>query len=108
MRFMNDFDLYRAENRFDPRVVPNRARLTQVVKNLSEWANNNSDGWAHWPKPCRSAEKAILLIESTAYPEYTRREQEDATDAEVTAALRPIKSFLTRHGVSHADIIPSQ
>jgi hypothetical protein len=56
-----------------------------------------SDGWAYWPKPCRAADKAMALIDSTAYPEYDRREREDITEAEMLAAVRPIKSFLTRH-----------
>lgn len=102
MRFMNDYDLESAARRYDPDVVPKRAALVLVVVALANWANDNSDGWAYWPKPCRSAAKAIALIESTAYPEYERRQHEDATDAEFKAALTPIKSFLTRQGANHA------
>lgn len=97
MMFMNDYDLVVAARRFDPEVVPNRAYLVRVVANLATWADEHSDGWAFWPKPCRAAAKAQALICSTAYPEYQRREDEDATDAETTAALKPIKAFLTRH-----------
>lgn len=93
---MNDYDLASAANRYDPEVVPNRARLVIIVTNLAEWANRNSDGWCYWPKPCRAAATAIGHIESTAYPEYDRRQREDISDAEMTAALRPIKAFLTR------------
>ena len=104
MRYMNTWDLDAAANRYDPEIVPNRARLTGVVTLLADWANCNSDGWAYWPKPCRSAAKAIALIESTAYPEYDRRQREDATDAETKAALVPIKAFLTRQGIDHAAV----
>jgi hypothetical protein len=102
MRYMNDWDLAQARRRFHPSAVPNRAHLVEVVEALREWANANSDGWAYWPKPCRAASKAMALIESTAYPEYQRREDEDATGAETKAALVPIKAFLTRQGVPHS------
>lgn len=97
MKYMNDWDLARAAQRFDRNVVPNRVHLVAVVDRLRQWTNANSDGWAYWPKPARAAAKAFALIESTPYPEYSRRELEDATDAEMKAALAPIKSFMTRH-----------
>lgn len=98
MKFMNDWDLMQARARFTRSGrVPNRLALVLVVDNLREQTNMVSDGWAYWPKPCRAAAKAMALIESTAYPEYERREQEDITEAEMLAAVRPIKAFLTRH-----------
>lgn len=97
MKFMNDYDLTQARHRYGKGETPNRLALVMVVDNLAEQTNHISDGWAYWPKPCRSAARAIELIESTAYPEYERRKHEDITDAEMHAAVRPIKSFLTRH-----------
>lgn len=97
MKHMNGYDIARAAARFDPDVVPNRARLVAVIDHLAQWTCANSDGWAYWAPPRRAAQRAIALVESTAYPEYERREREDITDAEVTAALRPIKAFLTKH-----------
>jgi hypothetical protein len=98
MRYMNDWDLQQARSRFTRAgIVPNRLALVLVVDNLREQTNLVSDGWAYWPKPCRAADKAMALIDSTAYPEYDRREREDITEAEMLAAVRPIKSFLTRH-----------
>jgi hypothetical protein len=108
MRFMNEYDLFSAQRRYEPGRVPNRAYLTQVVMALADWANHNSDGWAYWPKPCRAAARAIELVESTASPEYDRRQREDATEAEVQAALRPIKAFLTRQGVRHETVLPAR
>lgn len=97
MKFMNDYDLAQARRRFTQSgIVPNRLALVLVVDNLREWTNGHSDGWAYWPKPCRAAGNAISLIESTAYPEYERREREDITEAEMHAAVRPIKAFCTR------------
>ena len=102
---MNDYDLDNAARRYDPNAVPNRANLTKVVSRLMAWTNQNSDGWAYWPKPVRAAARAMELIESTTNPENERREREDASDAETVSALRPIKSFLTRMGVDHSTII---
>lgn len=97
MRYMNDYDIESARRRYGRGETPNRLALVMVVDHLREWTDGHSDGWAYWPKPCRAAEKAIVLIESTAYPEYERRQREDITDAEMRDAVKPIKAFLTRH-----------
>ena len=97
MKYMNGYDIAQALRRYGRGRTPNRLALTTVVANLCHETNRVSDGWCYWPKPCRAAAKAIALIESTAYPEYERRQREDITDAELRAAVRPIKSFLTRH-----------
>ena len=100
MKFMNDYDLDQARSRFTRATKPNRLALVMVVDNLREWANNNSDGWAYWPAPVKAAQKAIELIESRTYAENEQQEAEDITDAEMHAAVRPIKAFLTRQKVS--------
>jgi hypothetical protein len=97
MRFLNDYDIASARQRYGRGETPNRLALVMVIDNLREWTDQHSDGWAYWSKPCRSAAAAIALVESTAYPEYERRQHEDITDAEVVAAVKPIKAFLTRH-----------
>ena len=43
------------------------------------------------------------LIDSCAYPEYDRMQREDITDAEMVAAVKPIKAFLTREKASGSD-----
>jgi hypothetical protein len=100
MLYMNDYDMDRAVSRFIRSSKPNRLALALVVRNLAEWANNNSDGWAYWPKPCNAAKAAMEHIQSTTYAANELQESQDITDAEVIAALRPIKAFLTRQGVS--------
>lgn len=103
MRFMNDYDLHSARQRFGRGDTPNRLALVMVVDNLREWADNHSDGWAYWPKPVRAAAKAIELIDGLSPTKNDRREIEDITDAEMLAAVRPIKAFLTRQKVSAQD-----
>lgn len=105
---MNDYDRARALRTFDPTTTPNRAYAAAVVANLAAWADRNSDGWAYWPKPARAAERVMRLVASTTNAENARRERIDATDAELTAALRPVKAFLTRHGVPHAEVLPTR
>lgn len=103
MKFMNDYDIAFARTRFTRASKPNRLALALVVEHLAEWADNNSDGWAYWPKPCRAAEKAMSLIESRTNRENDEQERVDITDAEMQAAVRPIKAFLTREKVSAED-----
>lgn len=100
MKFMNDYELAFARQRFTRATKPNRLALVMVVDNLREWADDHSDGWAYWPLPCRAAEKAIALIESRTNAENEQQEREDITDAEMLAAVRPIKAFLTRQNVT--------
>lgn len=103
--FMNEYDRTGAIYRFARANTPNRLALAVAVDSLATWADNNSDGWAYWPKPRQAAAKAIALIESRTNAENEAQERTDATDAEVKAALAPIKAFLTRQGVDHATVI---
>ena len=103
MLFMNEYDLDEARSRFTRATVPNRLALVMVVDNLRQWADSHSDGWAYWPKPTRAAAKAMELIESRTYAENRVQEENDITDTEMRAAVRPIKSFLTRNGATAED-----
>lgn len=96
MRFMSDTDLLLAEHRFITANKPNRLALVLVVDHLRKWADSVSDGWHSWPKPCRAAEQAIRLIESTTSRANDEQERTDITEAEMLAAVKPIKAFLTR------------
>lgn len=101
MRYMNDYDIARAYRTHADQ--PNRLRVLRTVDNLREWTDSHSDGWAHWLPPRRAAQRAIELVVGDGT--YAADQRPDATDAEVTAALRPIKAFLTRQGIDHATIL---
>lgn len=103
MRYMNDYDIERARRVGVRNDWPNRLRLVDTVDALRMWANRNSDGWAYWPKPCRAAARAMEQICGDGT--NAADDRPDATDAEVTAALRPINAFLTRQGVPHSEVI---
>ena len=50
MRFMNSYDIARHQHAHGEHPVLGPA--LETLSNLQEWANNYSDGWAYWPKPC--------------------------------------------------------
>lgn len=97
MRYMNDYDIHNAVSRFTRASKPNRLALALVVRNLAEWADSHSDGWAYWDKPRRAADGAMSLIESRTYADNERQEREDITDEQLLAAVKPIKAFLSRY-----------
>jgi hypothetical protein len=96
MRFMNEWEVDCAYHDYADHPVLGPA--TETLHNLMKWANENSDGWAYWPKPARAAAKLMELIEGDG----TWQAQEDAwvraTPAAYKKALAPIKAFRTRQG----------
>jgi hypothetical protein len=90
MHFMNRWDIERAcvTHEDDPLLGP----AARTLRNLEEWTNRNSDGWAYWPKPVRAAARLIDLLDRTPWDERV------ITKEQVQAALRPIKAFRTRQG----------
>ncbi|HEX6685542.1 MAG TPA: hypothetical protein VF062_22395 [Candidatus Limnocylindrales bacterium] len=95
MRFMNDWDIARAYERYTDHPVLGPA--TRTLANLRDWTDANSDGWAYWPKPIRAAAKLQALI--TGDGTYAAlHDLSRATPAAYRQALTPIKAFRTRQG----------
>lgn len=107
MLFLNSFDIASAERQAAGDDRPNLAKAVTTVARLAEWADSHSDGWHSWPLPCRAAKKLQEHIQREYVGRYDDRTGEDLTDAELRAALSPVKSFLTRQGVPHAEVIPA-
>lgn len=103
--WMNEMDIEMALRKFDNDETPNLGRAAGILHRLMEWTNDNSDGWPYWKKPANAADTLMMVLThaQTSYYEGTRGG--DITDAELKATLRPVKSFLTRQGVAHAEII---
>lgn len=102
--FMNDFDIEQARRIGARQGWHNMVRAADTLDNLRQWADENSDGWAYWPKPS----KAAATLARTIYAheqDFRRGAGEDLTDAELRAGLKPIKAFLTRQGVNHAEVV---
>jgi hypothetical protein len=103
--FMNSFDIESMVRRLDADTTPNLYRGAQTLKNLQLWVDDHSDGWAYWPKPVRAAKRLMELLDNSTAGYFRGVTVPDVTDAELKAALTPIKSFLTRHGANHEDVI---
>lgn len=89
----NEWDVEEARDRY--RDHPILGPATKTLLNLVVWTNENSDGWAYWPKPGRAAKNLQELIGSRrTYIEDPDRE--DVTVEAYRKALRPIKAFRTR------------
>jgi hypothetical protein len=91
---MNDWDIAEARARYAAHPILGPA--TQTLANLRDAANDNSDGWAYWPKPARAAAKLMELIEPDGLRPW---ETPDVTAAQLRKALAPIKAFRTRTGI---------
>lgn len=96
MRFANSYEIEEALRRFDGHPILGPA--SQTLSNLSVWADNNSDGWCYWPKPCRAAARLIELMFGDGTNFYREAVLGNITLAEYRSALRPIKAFRTRQG----------
>ena len=123
--FMNRYDVEDALEDWtarheDGHEVALTLSLAEAVHALMRWTDSHSDGWAYWPKPSRAAGKATDLLRKqsddyrrdgceTRWNEATGRHEviqfRDLTEAEVRKALAPIKSFLTRQGVPHDNVL---
>lgn len=95
MMFMNGYQVAGAADRYQDHPVLGPA--TQTLVRLVNWTNQNSDGWAYWPKPCRAAAKLQALIQGDRLSRFDD-ERADATPAALRAAYAPVKAFRTRQG----------
>lgn len=99
MPFMNEHEIDEAVRRFDRGDTPNLLAGAEALDRLCRWTNSNSDGWAYWKLPLNAARKLMELLQAA-----DRFDPTDCTEAQLKAALVPIKSFLTKRGVDHAAI----
>ena len=106
--FMNRYDVEDAVDFWTD--LEDEAPLTlsvaQAVAALMEWTDTHSDGWAYWPKPSKAAAKLESLLDGVRQA-YIRDELVDVTPAQLAAAYRPIKAFLTRQGADHQEVFSS-
>jgi hypothetical protein len=104
MMFMNRWEIDEAERRFasDPILGP----ATRTLAHLRDAADDNSDGWAYWPKPCRAAGRLQELIQRAERQRFGVLSS-DVTADEVRAAYRPIKAFRTRTNIQFTIEEPS-
>lgn len=102
--WMNEYDIeeaLRLTARFE---LPVARHAAEILSRLKDWTNENSDGWPYWQKPSRAADKLMTALES-AIGASRRGDNVDMTEAQLQKTLTPIKSFLTRRGVAHSEVI---
>lgn len=102
---MNDYDVEETAEFLEQygEDTPNLQEASKVLLRLMRWTNRNSDGWAYWAKPSKAAARLEGLLANVRH-DYIRDELTDATPAELSAAYRPIKAFLTRQDVDHTEV----
>lgn len=109
--YMNVYEIGEATRLFDTDETPNLDRAARALYHLMRWTNSHSDGWVYWVKPQRAATRLMDLLGAHTYAarfgyyQGTATPLRDATPAELTAALRPVKSFLTRQGEDWRTVI---
>lgn len=94
MMFMNSPEIDRAVHLLAKDPVMRKA--TQLLLHLRDLANQVSDGWAYWPKPCRASRKLQELIQQYLPCGPHPGCEVPATMAQLRKAAAPIKAFLTR------------
>src|SRR5215207_58025 len=104
MTLMNESEVESSLRIFDNADTPNLDKGACVLYDLVGWTNSHSDGWPYWQKPSRAASRLMQHLQAAKTAYYRGEEIEDITDKELTAALSPIKAFLTRQGVDHSEI----
>lgn len=111
MLFMNDYDIETAVllwEREDTTEHGHIRRLASTLDNLRVWANDHSDGWHSWPKPCRAAKTLQEVVQQCERMYRAGMDIETIGDYAFEnrlAALRPVKAFLTRQGAAHSEVI---
>ena len=93
--FMNEPEIDFAVERYAGHPVLSRA--TRLLAAYRDEVNRKSDGWPYWGHKC--AAKLMALIYN-ADARVRAGLPHDATDAEVTRAVAPIKSFCTKRGLA--------
>lgn len=62
MKFFNDYDIAMARQRHE--LHPVLSKATRLLDAVASDANENSDGWAHWPIPARACKQLMTFIET--------------------------------------------
>lgn len=98
MRFMNQHEITNAVEQYVHHPILGPA--TRTLHNLEVAADQNSDGWAYWPKPARAAARLMEMIVRDGTAQYRYDDvRDDVTVAEYRKALAPVKAFRTRSGI---------
>lgn len=88
MLFMNSFEIDEAVEKY--REHPVLGPAAQLLASVRDVADQNSDGWAYWPVPCRATRALQELLQQGPTKSLTELRQQ------FRVAVIPIKAFYTR------------
>ena len=100
---MNEWDIEQACNVYADH--PTLGPAARTLANLRRTVNENSDGWPYWRAPQRASAKLQTLVYGEPRDRWTDRP--DVTIAAVKKAYTPIRTFLTKRGLSCEFEIPT-
>lgn len=90
----------------EPGQMPVAAMAARSLAALKDWTNANSDGWPYWKKPQAAAKRLLDLLHAADRRAWDG-DWTDLDQADLDAALRPVKSFLTRQGADWREVLPA-
>lgn len=90
--WMNQYDI--EEAMMSHHDCPNVRKGVRLLYNLMQAVNEQSDGWPYWQAPSKAAEKLMDLLRTAGNLNYGTHGK--ITDAQLKAAITPIKSMVTR------------
>lgn len=99
---LNEYEITEAWHFAGTNNLPNLRRGALILSRLRGWTNQNSDGWAYWAPPSKASARLQTALQEMMRTHY--RDVQDITEAELRKMLSPIKAFLTRRGVDHAEV----
>lgn len=96
MLYMNGSEIAESKERLASHPILSRA--TNFLACYKEEVDNHSDGWAYWSAPVKAARKLQELVQT--------RGTVPVTEAQLTSAISPIRSFYTRIGYAAGMTFP--
>lgn len=90
--FMNQYEIEETASR--PHDCPNVRKGVQLLLKLMQSVNEQSDGWAYWSAPSKSAEKLQELLKTAGNLHHGTHGKISAAD--LKKAVAPIRSMVTR------------
>ena len=96
--WMNQMEIEMAAARHHE--CPNVRKGVRLLKKLMESVNRQSDGWAYWHAPSRSASKLQELLKTAGNLQYGT--SGTITEADLKKAISPIRRMVTVQKVKQA------
>ena len=96
--FMNQYEIEDAANQTHD--CQNVRKGVQLLLKLMQSVNEQSDGWAYWSAPSKSAEKLQELLKTAGNMSYGTHGKISAAD--LKKAVAPIRSMVTRQKAKQA------